>query len=138
MAERELVRPRFQALILITFALVALILSAVGVYAVVAYAVARRTREVGIRLALGAGAPEVLTLMAKTSFAVVVAGIVLGMGGALLTGRLIRSMIPGVSPADPFSLASGAVLLLVVAGLAILAPARRATRVDPLEAMRIE
>jgi putative ABC transport system permease protein len=137
-AERELVQPRFQALILITFALMALILSAVGVYAVVSYAVARRTREVGIRVALGARANDVITLMARTSLAIAVVGILLGLAGSLLTGRLIERLIPGVSPADAASLATGALTLLLVAALAVFAPARRATRVDPLEAMRVE
>jgi putative ABC transport system permease protein len=137
-AERELVRPRFQALILLTFALAALVLSAVGVYAVVSYAVARRAREVGIRVALGAGSREVMALMARANLTVVVAGILLGFGGALVAGRLIRGLIPGVSPADPLSLGGGALCLFLVAFLAILVPARRATRVDPLEAMRVE
>ena len=137
-AERELVRPRFQAVILITFAMVALILSAVGVYAVVSYAVARRTREVGIRMAIGAGAAEVVTLMARTSLGVAGAGVLLGLGGSLLAGRLIQGLIPGVSPADWLSLSTGAFTLLAVAALAVYVPARRATRVDPLEAMRVE
>jgi putative ABC transport system permease protein len=137
-ARRELARPRFQAIILLTFALVALILSAGGVYAVVSYAVARRAREVGIRVALGAGGGDVVALMAKSNVAVTLVGVTLGLGGALVAGRLIRSMIPGVSPADPLSLALGCLTLLVVAALGILVPARRATRVDPLEAMRIE
>jgi putative ABC transport system permease protein len=137
-ADRELVRPRFQALILLTFALAALVLSAVGVYAVVSYAVARRAREVGIRVALGAGSREVMGLMARSNLTVVVAGILLGLGGALVAGRLIRGLIPGVSPADPLSLGGGALCLLLVAVMAILVPARRATRVDPLEAMRVE
>jgi predicted permease len=137
-ADRELVRPRFQAVILLTFALVALVLSAVGVYAVVSYAVARRRREVGIRLALGARGNDVVALMARRNLVAAVVGIVLGFGGALASGRLIRSLIPGVSPADLASLGGASVALLVVAGLAILVPARRATRVDPLEAMRVE
>jgi putative ABC transport system permease protein len=137
-AERELVEPRFQALILITFALAALVLSAVGVYAVVSYAVARRTREVGIRVALGARANDVVRLMARTSLTIVAVGVAIGLGGALLAGRLIQGLIPGVSPADPGSLAAGALILLLVAFAAVVVPARRATRVDPLEAMRVE
>ncbi|HSG50305.1 MAG TPA: FtsX-like permease family protein, partial [Longimicrobiales bacterium] len=137
-AEREMVRPRFQAVILLTFALAALILSAVGVYAVVSYAVARRTREVGIRVALGAGGGDVVALLARSSMVVAGFGVMLGVGGALFVGRLIQGLIPGVSPTDPLSLGGGAGALLLVAALAILVPARRATRVDPLEAMRIE
>jgi len=137
-ADRELVRPRFQAVILLSFALAALILSAVGVYAVVSYAVARRTREVGIRVALGAGSGDVVSLMARTNLSVVAVGVVLGLGGSLFTGRLIQGLIPGVSPTDVVSLGGGCVILLLVAAVATLVPARRATRVDPLEAMRIE
>jgi len=137
-ADREMVRPRFQAVIRIAFTLVALVLSAVGVYAVVSYAVARRTREVGIRVALGAGSRDVVGLMARSSMAVAGLGVALGVGGALVAGRLIRGMIPGVSPTDPLSLAGGASVLILVAALGILLPARRATKVDPLVAMRIE
>ena len=104
----------------------------------VSYAVARRAREVGIRVALGAGSREVMALMARANLTVVAAGILLGFGGALVAGRLIRGLIPGVSPADPLSLGGGALCLFLVAFLAILVPARRATRVDPLEAMRVE
>jgi putative ABC transport system permease protein len=137
-AAREMVRPRFQAVILLTFALAALILSAVGVYAVVSYAVARRTREVGIRVALGAGRSDVVRLMARSSMVVAGIGVVLGLGGSLFVGRLIQGLIPGVSPTDPVSLGGGAGVLLIVAAVAVLVPARRAMRVDPLEAMRIE
>ena len=104
----------------------------------VSYTVARRAREVGIRVALGAGSREVLALMARANLTVVVAGILLGIGGALVAGRLIRGLIPGVNPADPLSLGGGALCLFLVACLAVLVPARRATRVDPLEAMRVE
>ncbi|HSG08949.1 MAG TPA: ADOP family duplicated permease [Longimicrobiales bacterium] len=137
-AEQAMVRPRFQAVILLTFALAALILSAVGVYAVVSYAVARRTREVGIRVALGAGRGEVVRLMARSSMAVAGMGVALGLGGALFAGRLIQGLIPGVSSTDSLSLGGGAGALFLVAALAVLVPARRATRVDPVEAMRIE
>ena len=137
-ADREMVRPRFQAVILLAFALAALILSAVGVYAVVSYAVARRTREVGIRVALGAGGRDVVGLMARSSMVVAGFGVMLGVGGALFVGRLIQGLMPGVSPTDPVSLAGGAGVLMLVAALAVLVPARRATRVDPLEAIRVE
>jgi putative ABC transport system permease protein len=137
-AQRALVRPRFQAIILLTFAVVALILSAGGVYAVVSYAVARRAREVGIRVALGAGNGDVVALMARSNMAVALVGVVLGLGGALVAGRLIQSLIPGVSPADPLSLGVGCLTLMAVTALAILVPAGRAARVDPLEAMRME
>ncbi len=137
-AARQRMRPRFQALVLLGFALVAMVLTAVGVYAVVSYAVARRTREVGIRVALGAGDGQVVKLMARSSLAVVAVGLGLGLGGSLIAGSLIQGMIPGVTSTDAVSLAAGCGGLLLVASLAILVPARRATRVDPLTAMRIE
>jgi len=137
-AERELIRPRFQAMILLTFAAVALLLSAIGVYAVVSYAVARRTREVGIRVALGASGNDVLGLMVRSNIVVAVLGITLGLVGALGTGRLIRSLVPGVSPTDPVSLTIGCVTLALVTAVAVLVPALKATRVDPLMAMRGE
>jgi predicted lysophospholipase L1 biosynthesis ABC-type transport system permease subunit len=138
MADQALVQPRFQALILIAFALVGLLLSAVGVYAVVSYATARRTREVGIRIAMGAGARDVVALTARSGLAVAAAGILLGLGGSLAVGQVIQGLIPGVSPADWVSLSAGAFTLFCVAALAVFIPARRATKVDPLEAMRVD
>ncbi|MDP2957601.1 MAG: ABC transporter permease [Longimicrobiales bacterium] len=135
---RELVRPRFQAVVMLAFALAALALSAVGVYAVVAYAVARRVREMGIRMALGARAPDVVGLMVRSSLGVTLAGVALGVVGALFAGRLLQGVIHGVSPADPVSLGGAAVLLALAATAAAWVPARRATRADPLSAIRSE
>jgi predicted permease len=135
---RTLVRPRFQALVLLAFALAALVLSAVGVYAVVSYGVARRVREMGIRMALGASSREVLALVLRSNLAVTLAGVGLGALGAVLAGRLLQGVIHGVSPADPLSLGGAALALLAVAFGAALVPGRRATRADPLRAIQSE
>jgi putative ABC transport system permease protein len=135
---RQLVRPRFQALVLVAFALAALVLSAVGVYAVVSYAVARRAREMGIRIALGASAPDVLSLVLRSTLGVTLTGVAAGTVGALFTGRLLQGVIHGVSPADPISLGGAALALLTVAIGAAVVPARRATRADPLRVIQSE
>lgn len=135
---RELVLPRFQALVLLFFALAALALSAVGVYAVVSYAVARRVREMGIRMALGARSADVVRLVLRSSMAVALTGIAVGLLGSYYVGHLIRGMVHGVSPTDPSSLLGAALILMTAAALAALLPARRATRADPLQALRAE
>ncbi len=135
---RSLVRPRFQALVILAFALAALVLSAVGVYAVVSYGVARRVREMGIRMALGASSPEVLSLVLRSNLAVTLVGVGLGALGALLAGRLLRGVIHGVGPADPVSLGGAVLALLALAFGATLVPALRATRADPLRAIQGE
>lgn len=134
--ERALVRPRFQALVLLAFALAALTLSAVGVYAVVSYAVGRRVREMGIRMALGADASNVVGLVLRSSLGVAVAGIAVGLVASLWVARLLRGIIPGVSPSDPWSLGGSALLLFGAATLSTFVPARRAVRSDPLKSIR--
>jgi putative ABC transport system permease protein len=135
---RMLVLPRFQMLVILVFALAALALSAVGVYAVVSYSVARRVREMGIRMAMGASSFDVVGLVFRSSMGVSLAGVAVGLIGAIGAGRVLRSVVHGVSPTDPLSLGGAALLLLVVASAAALAPARRATRADPLQALRSE
>jgi putative ABC transport system permease protein len=135
---RQLVLPRFQMLVILVFALAALALSTVGVYAVMSYAVARRVREMGIRMALGARSSDVVGLIVRSSMAVAVAGIGVGLVGAWFVGRLIRGIVHGVSPTDPGSLAGAALLLIAAAAFAALVPARRATKADPLRALRSE
>ncbi len=132
----QLVRPRFQALVLIGLGVAALALSWVGVYAVVSYAVARRIREMGIRMALGAGAGNVLRLVLGWSLATTLAGVALGMVGSVLAAGLLQGVVQGVPTADPLSMMVAGTLLLAAAGFAAVIPARRATRVDPLSAMR--
>jgi putative ABC transport system permease protein len=131
-------RPRFNLLLLSSFAIVALALSAVGIYGVLAYLVTQRTREIGIRMALGARAGDVVHLVMREGMAPVLVGGALGIAASLAATRAIRSMLFGVTPLDPTSFAVAPALLAAVALLACYLPARRATRVDPLVALRDE
>jgi putative ABC transport system permease protein len=134
----SIVRQRLNMLLLGTFAAMALMLSAVGLYGVISYAVTLRAREVGIRMALGADQSDVLGLIVKQGMRVIVIGVAVGVGLALLSTRLISSMIYGVRPTDPATLGSASLGLVVVAFLATYIPARRATKVDPMVALRYE
>ena len=131
-------RPRFNVLLLSSFAIVALALAAIGIYGVVAFLVTQRTREIGIRMALGARAADVLRLVLREGMAPVALGGLAGMLAAVLATRALRSMLFGVTPLDPVSFAAAPALLACVALLACYVPARRATRVDPLVALREE
>ncbi|MFW6079431.1 MAG: ABC transporter permease, partial [Gemmatimonadota bacterium] len=119
-------------------ALLALLLSATGLYGVIAYTVARRTRDIAIRVALGAKARHALAVVMRRGFALVGAGVALGLLGALILMRALSSMLYGVSPTDPATFAGVVLLLVAVAALASWVPARRATRVDPMVALREE
>jgi ABC-type antimicrobial peptide transport system permease subunit len=121
-----------------TFGVLALVLSAVGLYGVIANAVSRRTRELGIRLALGAEPGRILRLVLGEAGLLVAVGVIAGLPGAWLTGRAIRSLLFGVQPGDWQNVASALVLLAVVALLSAWIPARRASRVDPMVALRSE
>ena len=127
---------RLAATLLTAFGLLALLLAAVGVYGVMAYTVTRRTREIGIRLALGAQGHEVRRLVMVEGATVVTIGIALGLGGALGATRLVESLLYGVTPTDPVAYGGAALLLAVVALLANYVPTRRASRIDPLMAIR--
>ena len=120
------------------FALMAVLLAAVGLYGSLSYAVSRRTRELGIRMAVGAAARDVRMLVLRQGLWLAAAGTALGLAGALAVTRLIRGFLFGVSPTDPATLVAVAVLLLGVAAAASYVPAARATRVDPMEALRTE
>jgi len=120
------------------FALIALLLSSVGLYAVTAYSVAQRTQEIGVRMALGAQAVQVAWLFLRRACVQLTLGLALGLGGAFAVGRLLRSLLVQTSSRDPITLASIAILLAVVSVAACLGPARRATRLDPLVALRYE
>ena len=120
------------------FGLLALALAAIGLYGTMPYAVARRTRETGIRMALGAHRGAVAWLMLREALLLVVLGAALGVAAALASVRLIESLLYGLTPADPAVLAAATALLLAVAGLAGYLPARRASRVDPMVALRRE
>jgi len=129
---------KFNTLLLLLFSALAVVLAAVGLYGVLAYSVTQRTREIGIRIALGARTADVLRLIVKQGMRLVVAGAVLGLAGALALTRLLRSLLFGVSSADPLTFAIIPVLLAGVALVACWLPARRAARVDPVEALRFE
>src|SRR5207302_6495493 len=120
------------------FAALALVLAGLGLYGVLAYTVAQRTREIGVRMALGARPVQALALVARESGAVVGVGLLLGLGGALATARLFAGLLFGVGPADPIALTAAFVVLGTVALAATLLPARRAARVDPVVALRAE
>jgi putative ABC transport system permease protein len=130
--------PRFQTLLLCCFGGVALLLAVVGLYGVLSYTVSHRTREIGVRIAVGAERASVLGMVLRDGIPLVVTGVLLGMGGALVLTRLLESILFGVGMRDPMIFASVPLLLVAVATLAMLIPARRATRVDPVEALRSE
>jgi ABC-type antimicrobial peptide transport system permease subunit len=131
-------RPRFLAQLLGIFAVVALALAAIGTYGVLAYSVAVRRRELGIRMALGSSQQGLLSLVLRQGMALAALGLVAGLLGALAVTRLASSLLFGVKPADPLTFIGVAVFMMVVAFLACLVPARRATRVDPLVALKAE
>ena len=120
------------------FAGIGLALALIGVYGVVSYSVARRTKEFGVRMALGAGWAEVLRMVLWQGLRLVALGSAIGVLGALAATRVIASELYGVTPSDPWTFAGAVMLILVVGSLACWIPARRATRVDPLEALRYE
>jgi putative ABC transport system permease protein len=131
-------RPRADAVLMGIFAAVALVLAAVGVYGVVAYFVTQRTREIGIRVALGARRPEVLALVLRRAAALTATGLALGLAGALGAARYLAGMLYGVAPVDVATFAGVTVTLGVVATIASCMPARRAAAVDPVVALRYE
>ena len=129
---------RFNMLLLATFAGLALVLAAIGIYSVLSYAVRRRVREIGIRMALGAQIRDVLRLVVFEGMKPAVAGMVIGLSGALLLGRVLAKLVFGVKTTDPATFAAVSILLMAVALLATAVPAYRATRVDPMRTLRDE
>ena len=129
---------RFYMQLLGIFASVAILLAAVGIYGVMSYSVNERTHEIGIRIALGAQPSDVLKLVAKMGLQLTCIGVVLGAGLALGLARLISTFLYGVKPSDPITYVAVALALAAVAFLACYIPARRATRVDPMLALRYE
>ena len=131
-------RPRFNAVLLGASGLIALLLAVIGVYGVTSYAVQRRTHEIGIRRALGAQTVDVLRMVLRQAFGLVTMGIGLGVVGALAVTHVLSSLLYDVTPTDPATFVEVAVLLAGVALIASYLPGRRATRVDPTEALRAE
>ena len=130
--------PRFGTTLLTIFAAVALILTIVGLYGVMSYSVAQRTNEIGIRVALGAQSRDVLLMIVKHGSKMILIGLGIGLAAAFAVTRLIASLLFGVTAKDPYTFAAVAVLLAIVALLACYIPAWRATKVDPMEALRCE
>jgi predicted permease len=136
--DRFLIRERMLALLSSTFGLLALVLVAVGLYGVVSNTVSRRTKELGIRLALGAGPRRIVRLILREAALLLALGSLAGIPLVLAIGRVIRSLLFGVQPLDSMSLGAAIALLTIVAGIAAWLPARRAAHVDPLVALKAE
>jgi len=130
--------PRFDLLLLGTFAAIALVLAAVGIYGVISYSVGQRTHEIGVRMALGASRDAVRTLVLKQGMFVALGGVAIGLVAALGLTRLLGTLLYGVSPTDPITYAVVAAILSGIAALACLVPAMRATRVEPVSVLREE
>ena len=133
---RSVSRERFNTLLMMIFALSALTLAAIGIYGVMAYAVQQRTREIGVRLALGAQPGAVRTMVVFQGLRLALAGVALGVGAAFGLSRYMSSLLFGVQPRDPLIFVGVPVLLAIVALLAVWVPAARASRIDPLGALR--
>jgi putative ABC transport system permease protein len=128
----------FSSVMLAIFAVLALLLASVGIYGVMAFAVTQRTQEIGIRMALGARAADVLKLIVKHGMKLALIGTVLGLAGSWAVTRFIEKLLVGVQPTDLLTFSVVSVFLLAAAFIACYLPARKATKVDPLEALRYE
>jgi putative ABC transport system permease protein len=135
---RSISRQRFMMLLLGAFASVALALAAIGIYGILSYSVERRTHEIGIRLALGAGAAGMVRSVVAQGFKLMLTGLALGFGGAFAATRLLNTFLFGITPLDPATFAGVGVLLGIVALVACYLPARRVTRIQPTIALRTE
>lgn len=136
--EAQLITERLIARLSTFFGMLALLLSCIGLYGLLAYEVARRTREIGIRMALGAKSINVMRLVIGQALALTLAGAAIGIGAALAVTRFLNSLLYGVKPADPVTFIAVAFVLAAVALLACYIPARRAMKVDPMVALRYE
>jgi putative ABC transport system permease protein len=131
-----LVTQRLSVILVTLFSILALLLAAVGLYGVLAYSIAQRTREIGIRIALGAESGSILGLVVRQGLTIVGVGLAAGILGSMILTRLIQSLLYGVSDTDPIAFLTAVVVLGLAASLACLLPALRAIRVDPIIALR--
>ncbi len=134
----SLAQRRFAMVLLAAFALLALLLASVGIYGVIAYVVSQRTQEIGIRMALGAQRKDVLRLMLWEGMRLALMGVGIGIASGLALTRLMAQMLYGISATDPLTFSAVATILMLVAIAACYLPARRATRIDPMQALRSE
>jgi putative ABC transport system permease protein len=138
LVDESLAGDRFVTALFGAFSVVALTLAAIGIYGVMSFAVAQRTQEIGVRMALGATPGQVLTMMLLEGMALAVAGLILGLGGTYFVGRGLKSLLYQVTTIDPIAVSSVAAVLMLFAIFACYLPARRATRIDPMAALRQE
>jgi ABC-type antimicrobial peptide transport system permease subunit len=136
--DSALAPPRFRAVLMGSFAALALLLAAVGLYGVIAFAVSQRTQESGVRMALGAGPVDIARMVLRDGLRLTVLGVGLGVAGALIFSRLIERMLFGVSPRDTWTFVAISLVLGIVAILASYLPARRASLIEPMRALRTE
>jgi putative ABC transport system permease protein len=129
---------RFYATLVAIFAALALLLAAVGIYGVMSYTVAQRSQEIGVRLALGAAERQIFALVAGDSLKLAAAGLALGAAGGIVVARALQNLLFGVAGTDPITFSATAALLVIVAFAASYFPARRAMRIDPMEALRAD
>jgi ABC-type antimicrobial peptide transport system permease subunit len=120
------------------FAVLAVLLAAIGLHGVIAYSVSQRTREIGVRIALGAQTDDVMGLVLRQGFALAIAGLAIGVAGSLTATRVLETLLYGVQPQDPVTLGAVGALLFAIAVVASYTPARRAARVDPIDALRAD
>jgi len=134
----SLSQQRFRTWLITGFAALALLLSSIGIYALISYSVSQRTREIGVRVALGAQRSNVLRMVLREAIQLLVFGLLLGWVGAFLATRVMRSLLYSTSATDAVSFVATSIVLIAVALLACYIPARRATKVDPMIALRYE
>ena len=138
LADATLARQRFLSLLFGIFASLALLLACIGLYGVLAYLTGQRVPEIGVRMALGANAADVVWLVLRQSLGMIVSGVAMGMLVAFAAGRVLARLVQGIGPIEPSTFAIVIPVLMIAAVIASLVPARRASRVDPISALRQE
>jgi ABC-type antimicrobial peptide transport system permease subunit len=136
LVDQQLARPRFYLVLIGLFAVLAVVLAAIGIYGVVAFVVTQRTKEIGVRIALGASQRDVVTLMIWHGLKPAMAGMAIGLAAAFAMGRVIRGLLYEVRPNDPLTFAGVSAVLLAVVLIACAIPARRASGIPPADALR--